>query len=39
MEQIMIKAVADITAAKTARANSAAAAAAACRVSVHCLER
>jgi len=37
MGQNMFKAAVNITAAKTARANSAAAAAAACRRLVHCL--
>jgi isopentenyl diphosphate isomerase/L-lactate dehydrogenase-like FMN-dependent dehydrogenase len=38
MEQPMFKAATNIAAAQTARANSAAAAAAACQELVHCLE-
>jgi hypothetical protein len=37
MEQVMFKSSANIAAAKTARANNAAAAAAACQRLVHCL--
>jgi hypothetical protein len=39
MEQLMFKATANIIAAESARANSAAAAAAACHRLVHCLEK